>query len=94
MHKLTYGDLEAVLQQFGFVKRNVNGDTVYEVIANDVLIALPTLPSEEPLRPHHYVTARHTVDGRGVVDADTFEQAMCQRGTLPDGVIPLTARIK
>jgi hypothetical protein len=86
MHKITYRDLEEVLLGYGFTKKVDNGHILYIEKVNDAIIALPNLPLDEPVRPHHYVTARKTLDGRGVTEEQDFEKAMKERGELPAGI--------
>jgi hypothetical protein len=86
MQKITYRDLEEVLIHLGFHKQVDNGYILFVEKVNDAVIALPNLPPDEPVRSHHYVTARKTVGGRGIANEQEFEKEMKEHGELPAGI--------
>jgi len=84
--KITCGDFDKALRVMGFERRAENGHVLYQEVVHEALIALPNLPEGDRVLPQHYVTARVTVDGRGVADENEFERAMKARGDLPAGI--------
>ncbi len=96
MKKMTYGNLESVLLSLGFDKRPIEPNGVLYFVPNDknIWIPMPVRSSNDPIRPHHYVAARLTIDGLGPVDAAVFEREMKAHGELPDGVMPYFPSVK
>jgi hypothetical protein len=64
---LTYGQLDAALRALGFtVGEFVHDSRVYKHLRSGALIVFPILPNGQPVRPHHLVATRMTLDGFGI----------------------------
>lgn len=81
MHnRLSYADLEEILSRLGFHPVSVIGkQKVFENAPWHAIILLPPYQGNEPVRPHHLVTVRTTIVGKGIVDADAFEDLVAER---------------
>ena len=70
---LTYRDLAQALIQLGFVERETEDARSYLHKPSDAFIVFPRLPQNEPVRVHHLLTARGTVDGFNIMVGDDFD---------------------
>ena len=75
---ITYGSLEEALKRLGFAKHVINGHVAFQETTHDALIALPPMPSEQPVLLHHLAMVRITVTGRGVAEEEELEQVMAE----------------
>jgi hypothetical protein len=81
--KLTYGQLDKVLRSLGFSSRLVQGRPParhYEHPKTGAFITIPPLPKGDPVREHHLVTVRVTLDGFGIADPTAFAAQIQQEG--------------
>jgi hypothetical protein len=67
MPETTYGQLDAALRRLGFTVGVYEGGTyVYKHPKSGALLTFPILPDDQPVRPHHLVATRMTLDAFGI----------------------------
>ena len=66
---ITYGDLERLLHQWGFVLQGTEPYAVFCHPANDTLVVLPRYRPGARVAERHLVGVRKTLSERGVVPA-------------------------
>jgi predicted RNA binding protein YcfA (HicA-like mRNA interferase family) len=70
--RLTFGDLEATLEEFGYVRRKKSNHKIYEHPEGTLMIVLPTMHSKTEVTPMHKKIVEKTVQDDGVVNWDDF----------------------
>ena len=74
---IRYADFERVLTDLGLHRARVDGpQIVFENAEHEILLVLPPYQPDEMVRPHHWMSARHTVDGMGILDRDNFDKLL------------------
>ena len=71
--RITYGRLDGVLTEIGFVRRKTDAFTVYREADHDALIVLPNMHPDSDVGDPHLVAVRNTVTLKGVTSADRFQ---------------------
>jgi predicted RNA binding protein YcfA (HicA-like mRNA interferase family) len=73
MPEVTYHKLDVVLRSLGFtVNEPEKGTRVYKHPQSGALLVMPVLPDRDPVREHHLVGARMTLDAFGIADPPDF----------------------
>jgi hypothetical protein len=78
-HHITYERLERLLSDLGFVKRRLpERGLVFDHATSDTLLFLPDGRPGDLVRPAHLMAARRTLEERGLLTADAFENMLAQ----------------
>ena len=70
--RLTFGDLEATLEEFGYVQRKKSNHKIYEHPEGTLMIVLPRTHSKTEVTPMHQKIVEKTIRDDGVVNWDDF----------------------
>ncbi|HVL16027.1 MAG TPA: hypothetical protein VM529_25865 [Gemmata sp.] len=80
MTDVNYDQLDVVLRSLGFTVREPDPDTRVYKHPGGALLAFPTLPGREPVREHHLVAARMTLEAFGLADPPDFAARLQKAG--------------
>ena len=81
MPEVTYHQLDVVLRALGFTVREPDPDTrVYKHPRPARSFAFPTLPDRTPVREHHLVASRMTLEAFGIADPPEFAMRLQKAG--------------
>jgi predicted RNA binding protein YcfA (HicA-like mRNA interferase family) len=70
--RLNFGDLEATLEEFGYVQRRRSNHKIYEHPEGTLMIVLPRMHSRTEVTPMHHKIVEKTIRDDGVVNWDDF----------------------
>jgi hypothetical protein len=80
MAAVTYRQLDSVLRALGFAVQEPDPEArVYEHPGGALLI-FPTLPANDPVREHHLVATRMTLEAFGIADPPEFTSRLQKVG--------------
>jgi predicted RNA binding protein YcfA (HicA-like mRNA interferase family) len=71
--RLTFGDVEAALEQFGYVQRKKSNHQIFEHPNGSLMIVLPKMHSRSEVSPTHLKIVEITIRDDQVVDWDEFD---------------------
>ena len=78
--RIKFGQLRELLFDLGFREVAISDTAVgFQHDASDTLIVLPTYRANRIVLPHHLVTVRVTLDGKGLMDGDAFDDLVASR---------------
>ncbi len=80
MPEVTYHQLDTVLRSLGFAVREPDPDTRVYKHPGGALLAFPTTPDHAPVREHHLVASRMTLEMFGIADAPEFASRLQKAG--------------
>ena len=80
MHNgVTFGDLERLLTQSGFVRSPSTGSQkLFRHQSFDAIIVLPGAPATDAATHAHLAAVRRTLSESGVIDAESFDKLLEQ----------------
>jgi hypothetical protein len=79
-NQVTYGQLDALLLQLGFVRQRVKSKwRRYEHAASDTVIILADKDPAEPARPSEVASARIHLVAKGLIGEAELEQQLANR---------------
>jgi predicted RNA binding protein YcfA (HicA-like mRNA interferase family) len=70
---LTFGDLEAALEEFGYVQRKKSNHQIFEHLEGSLMIVLPKMHSKTEVSPTHHKIVEKTIRDDQVVNWDDFD---------------------
>ena len=73
INRLTFGDVEAALEQFGYVQRANSNYQVFEHPQGSLIIVLPKMHSSSEVSPTHLKIVEKTIRDDQVVNWDDFD---------------------
>jgi predicted RNA binding protein YcfA (HicA-like mRNA interferase family) len=80
---ITYGDLEATLQEFGFEREEVPGShRTFRHPASGALLLLPCAPLDREAHHFHYGQVRDLLADYGFVPRDKFFEVVRSHGRV------------
>jgi predicted RNA binding protein YcfA (HicA-like mRNA interferase family) len=71
--RLTFGDVEAALEQFGYVQRKKSNHQIFEHPKGSLMIVLPKIHSSSEVSPTHLKIVEKTIRDDQVVNWDDFD---------------------
>ena len=81
MPAITYHQLDSVLRAFGFAVEEPDPEArVYTHPGTGALLIIPILPDGEPVREHHLVGTRMTLEAFGIADPPEFASRLQKAG--------------
>ncbi len=80
MPEVTYHQLDTVLQSLGFAVREPDPETRVYKHPGGALLAFPIIPDHVPVREHHLVATRMTLEAFGIADPPEFASRMQKAG--------------
>jgi hypothetical protein len=77
MSKVTYGRLDRVLRSLGFAVQIVeDAARLYKNEPTGAVIALPPLPEDKEVFPHHLLAVRSILQAYGLADPTDFDKKL------------------
>jgi hypothetical protein len=74
---VTYGRLDKVLRSLGFAVHLVEDTArLYKNEATGALVALPRVPEQEEVFPHHLLAVRSILQAYGLADPTDFDKKL------------------
>jgi predicted RNA binding protein YcfA (HicA-like mRNA interferase family) len=85
--RLTFGDLEATLEEFGYVQRTKAKHKIYEHPEGTLMIVLPGTHSKAEVAPMHQKIVEKTIRNDGVINWDDFNFFLEHRKRREDFIV-------
>jgi hypothetical protein len=77
MSEVTYGRLGKVLRSLGFTVRLVDEKaTVYKNEETGAIVALPPVPEDKEVAPHHLLAVRSILEAYGLANPADFDKKL------------------
>jgi hypothetical protein len=79
--RIKFAQLRQLLLGLGFREVALSESAIgFQHDHSDTLIVLPTYRSNRIVLPHHLATVRMTLDAKGLMDSDDFDDAVASAG--------------
>lgn len=74
---IRYADFEHLLTDLGLHRARIDApQIVFLDDDGEILLIFPPYRPDDLVQPHHWMSARHTIDGMGILDRDEFDKRL------------------